>query len=176
MVNIYWALKWQPSPVFLPGESHRRRSLVGCSPWGCKELDTTERLHFHYCVEHLACIKYNPHGYFMNLSSVLFPGGTWLCTVDCIGSDFRRGSHLCTSLELVEFELNLEDTWFLLFSLATLPSIPASPPLYASCTKPLVFCPNRNLPCSWIVDYSVLLIWNNFRFIEIAKSPCITST
>ena len=31
-----------PTPVFLPGESHGQKSLVGCSPWGCKELDTTE--------------------------------------------------------------------------------------------------------------------------------------
>ena len=34
--------KWQPTPVFLPGESHGQRSLVGYSPWGCKKLDTTE--------------------------------------------------------------------------------------------------------------------------------------
>ena len=34
--------KWQPTPVFLPGESHGQRSLVGYSPWGCKESDTTE--------------------------------------------------------------------------------------------------------------------------------------
>ena len=33
---------WQPTPVFLPGESHGERSLVGCSPWDCKELDTIE--------------------------------------------------------------------------------------------------------------------------------------
>ena len=39
-------LKWQPTPVLLPGKSHGSRSLVGYSPWGCKELDTTERLHF----------------------------------------------------------------------------------------------------------------------------------
>jgi len=37
-----------PTPVLLPGESHGRRSLVGCSPWGRKESDTTERLHFHF--------------------------------------------------------------------------------------------------------------------------------
>ena len=37
--------KWQSTPVFLPGESHGRRSLVGYSPQGCKESDTTERLH-----------------------------------------------------------------------------------------------------------------------------------
>ena len=34
--------KWQPTPVFLPEKSHGQRSLVGYSPWGHKELDTTE--------------------------------------------------------------------------------------------------------------------------------------
>ena len=38
--------QWQPTPVLLPGKSHGRRSLVGCNPWGRKEADTTERLHF----------------------------------------------------------------------------------------------------------------------------------
>ena len=38
--------KWQPTPVLLPGKSHGWRSLIGYSPWGYKELDTTERLHF----------------------------------------------------------------------------------------------------------------------------------
>ena len=38
--------KWQPTLVLLPGKSQGRRSLVGHSPWGCKELDTTEWLHF----------------------------------------------------------------------------------------------------------------------------------
>ena len=37
-----WRKKWQPTPVFLPRESHGQRSLVGYSPWGCKESDTTE--------------------------------------------------------------------------------------------------------------------------------------
>ena len=32
----------KPTPVFLPGESHRQRSWMGCSPWGCTESDTTE--------------------------------------------------------------------------------------------------------------------------------------
>ena len=36
--------QWQPTPVLLPGKSHGRRSLVGCSPWGRTESDTTERL------------------------------------------------------------------------------------------------------------------------------------
>ena len=40
--KIPWKKAWQPTLVFLPGESHGQRSLVGCSPWGHKELDTTE--------------------------------------------------------------------------------------------------------------------------------------
>ena len=42
LYNIIWRRKWQPTPVFLPGKSHGLRSLVGYSPWGCKESDTTE--------------------------------------------------------------------------------------------------------------------------------------
>ena len=45
--------RWHPTPVLLPGKSHGRRSLVGCSPLGCYESDTTERLHFHFS---LSCI------------------------------------------------------------------------------------------------------------------------
>ena len=44
--KIPWRRKWQPTPVLLPGESHGRLSLVGYNPWGCKESDTTEQLHF----------------------------------------------------------------------------------------------------------------------------------
>ena len=46
--KIPWRRKWQPPPVLLPGKSHGRRSLVGYSPWGCKESDMTERLHCHF--------------------------------------------------------------------------------------------------------------------------------
>ena len=40
--------QWHPTPVLLPRKSHGWRSLVGCSPWGRWESDTTERLHFHF--------------------------------------------------------------------------------------------------------------------------------
>ena len=46
--KIPWRRTWQPTPVFLSGKPHGLRILVGYSPWGCKESDTTERLHFHY--------------------------------------------------------------------------------------------------------------------------------
>ena len=45
--------QWHPTPVLLPGKFHGWRSLVGYSPWGRKELDTIERLHFHFA---LSCI------------------------------------------------------------------------------------------------------------------------
>ena len=49
----YQKRQWQPTPVLLPGKSHGWRSLVGCSAWGRKESDTTERLDFHFS---LSCI------------------------------------------------------------------------------------------------------------------------
>ena len=49
-IYIYRRRARQPTPVFLPGESHGQRSLEGYTPWGCKELDTTERLtHIPIC-------------------------------------------------------------------------------------------------------------------------------
>ena len=40
--KIPWRRKWQPTPVLLSGKSHKQRSLVGYSPWGCKESDATK--------------------------------------------------------------------------------------------------------------------------------------
>ena len=46
--DIYWRRQWQPTPVPLPGISHGKRSLVGCSPWGREKSDRTERLQFRF--------------------------------------------------------------------------------------------------------------------------------
>ena len=45
-IGAAWRRKWQPTSIFLPGKSHGLRILVGYSPWGHKESDMTERLHF----------------------------------------------------------------------------------------------------------------------------------
>ena len=50
--KIPWRRAWQPTPVFLPGESHGQRSLVGYSPWGCKESDMNE-VTSHACTPQL---------------------------------------------------------------------------------------------------------------------------
>ena len=52
--NFFVSNRWHPTPVLLPGKSHGRKSLVGCSSWGREESDTTERPHFHFsfsCIE-----------------------------------------------------------------------------------------------------------------------------
>ena len=51
--DLFRRKQQQPTPVLLPGKSHGRRGLVGYSPWHLEELDTTERLHFHFS---LSCI------------------------------------------------------------------------------------------------------------------------
>ena len=53
-----------PHSPLLPGKSHGRRSLVGCSPWGRQESDTTERLHFHFSLECIGEGNGNPLQYF----------------------------------------------------------------------------------------------------------------
>ena len=40
--DYHWREAWHPTPVFLPGEAHGQSRLASCSPWGCKESDTTE--------------------------------------------------------------------------------------------------------------------------------------
>ena len=68
-----------PTPVLLPGKSHGQRSLVGCSPWGRKESDTTERLHFHFSLSCIGEGNGNPFQY----SCLENPrdGGAWWAAV-----------------------------------------------------------------------------------------------
>ena len=71
--------QWHPTPVLLPGKSHGRRSLVGCSPWGREELDTTEPLHFDFS---LSCIG-EGNGNPLQCSCLENPrdGGAWRAAV-----------------------------------------------------------------------------------------------
>ena len=82
----HWRRKWQPTPVFLPGESQGRKSLVGCRLWGHTELDTTEAIqqqqqqHFNWWIA----------GSFFSFLTAVWLGttvkvraSTTLITVDC---------------------------------------------------------------------------------------------
>ena len=78
-IYIYWRRQWHPTPVLLPGKSHGWRSLVGCSPWGREESDTTERLHFHFW---LSCIGQG-NGNPLQCSCLENPrdGGAWWAAI-----------------------------------------------------------------------------------------------
>ena len=52
---MHWRRKWQPTPVFLPGEPQGRGSLVGCRLWGRTESDTTEQLNWTELIVYLQC-------------------------------------------------------------------------------------------------------------------------
>ena len=57
-IFMNWRRKWQPTPLFLPGESQGRWSLVGCRQWGWEDSNTTKRLpftfHFHELEKEMA--------------------------------------------------------------------------------------------------------------------------
>ena len=71
--------RWHPTPLLLPGKSHGQRSLVGCSPWGRKESDTTKWLPFHFS---LSCTG-EGHGNPLQCSCLenLRDGGAWWAAV-----------------------------------------------------------------------------------------------
>ena len=58
--KLPWRRKWQPTPVFLPGKSHRQRSLAGYSPWDCQESDMTDPMSVHTHTHTQGDIHLNP--------------------------------------------------------------------------------------------------------------------
>ena len=87
--------QWQPTPVLLPGQSHGQRSLVGCSPWGRNELDTTEWLHFDFS---LSCIG-EGNGNPLQCSCLENPrdGGAWWAAVCGVTQSRTRLKQLSSS-------------------------------------------------------------------------------
>ena len=87
--------QWHPTPVLLPGKSHGWRSLVGCSPWGRKESDTTERLHFQFS---LLCIG---EGNCNQLQCFCLENprdrGAWLAAVYGVAQSWTRLKRLSSS-------------------------------------------------------------------------------
>ena len=84
-----------PHSSTLAWKIHGRRSLVGCSPWGCKELDTTERLHFHFLLSCIGEGKGNP----LQCSCLENPrdGGAWWAAVYGVAQSRTRLKRLNSS-------------------------------------------------------------------------------
>ena len=91
----YRRRRWHPTPVLLPGKSHGWRSLVGCSRWGCEELDITEWLHFHFS---LSCIG-EGNGNPLQCSCLEDPrdGGAWWAAVSGVAQSQTRLKWLSSS-------------------------------------------------------------------------------
>ena len=97
--------QWQATPVLLPGKSHGRRSLVGCSPWGRYELDTTERLHFHFSLSHIG--EGNGHPLQCSCLENLGDGGAWLAAVYGVAQSRTRLKRLSSSSSICVSELSM---------------------------------------------------------------------
>ena len=95
LVDFDWTRQWHCTPVLLPGKSHGRRSLAGCSPWGREESDTTERLHFHFS---LWCIG-EGNGKPLQCSCLENPrdGGAWWAAVYGVAQSRTRLKRLSSS-------------------------------------------------------------------------------
>ena len=93
--GFWWRGQWHPTPVLLPGKSRGWRSLVGCSPWGREESDTTERLHFHFS---LSCIG-EENGHPLHCSCLESPrdGGAWWAAVYGVAQSRTRLKWLSSS-------------------------------------------------------------------------------
>ena len=72
--KIPWRRKRQPTPVFLPAESRGQRSLVGYSPWGCKESDMTERLTLSFSIYLVFTMLYWLHCTMFTYFTILVSG------------------------------------------------------------------------------------------------------
>ena len=92
---MHWRRKWQPTPVFLPGESPGRGSLLGCSPWGLEESDTTEQLHFPFSLSRTGEGNGNP----LQCSCLENPrdGGAWWAAVYGVTQSRTRLTRLSSS-------------------------------------------------------------------------------
>ena len=85
---MHWRRKWQPTPIFLPGESQGWRSLVGCHLWGRTESDMTERLHFQFSLSCFGEGNGNP----LQCSCLENPrdGGAWWAAVSGVAQSRTR--------------------------------------------------------------------------------------
>ena len=92
---LFWRKQQHPTPVLLSGKSHGWRSLVGCSPWGCEESDTTERLHFHFS---LSCIG-GGNGNPLQCSCLANPrdGEAWWAAIYGVSQSWTRLKRLSSS-------------------------------------------------------------------------------
>ena len=101
--------QWHPTPVLLPGKSHGQRGLVGCSPWGCEESDTTERLHFHFSLARIGEGNGNPLQCFCLENPR--DGGAWWAAIYGVAQSQARLKQLSSSSSRPSSEIFFKGVW-----------------------------------------------------------------
>ena len=118
--------QWHPTPVLLPGKSHGRRGLVGCSPWGPKESDTTEQLHFQFSLSFIGKGNGNP----LQCSCLENPRdwGAWWAAVYGVAQSQTRLKQLSSSSS--SSSVSWSDSWcFSLMQNRWVPVLTLPPPI-----------------------------------------------
>ena len=108
--DIFQRRQRHPTPVLLPGKSHGRRSLVGCSPWGREESDATERFHFHLSLSFIGEGSGNP----LQCSCLENPGdgGAWWAAVYGVTQSRTRLKWLSSSRDIFKKIRDTKGTFY----------------------------------------------------------------
>ena len=145
-----WRRQWQPTLVLLPGKSQGRKSLVGCSPWGREESDTTEWLHFPFS---LSCIG-KGNGNPLQCSCLENPrdGGAWWAAVYRVAQSRTRLKWLSSSTISPSIFFHCSCCYYFVL----LPAPPVTPPLFYVQDR-LYF--NKNFHKSTLIKIYSSLSW-----------------
>ena len=153
----YGRRQWHPPPVLLPGKSYVQRSLVGCSPCGHQESDTTEQLHFQFLL-HALEKEMATH------SSVLAwripgtgkPGGLPSVGSHRVGHDWSKlAAAACVSFESISFYWLFSSSWFIFSCLQVCSSLTVCCTLWKLPFEYCIFC----IPINMLELYSKIVIW-----------------
>ena len=148
----YWRSNWQPTPLFLPGESQGQRSLLGCSPWGCEESDMTEWLHFHYKIKYRGYRHFSIFIYFLWLQGKVIwrlNQNFWKSSVSSV--QFLSYLTLCKTMDYSTPGFPVHNQLTELAHLMSIKSVMSSKHLILCCPHlllPSIFPASRSFPKS----------------------------
>ena len=155
--------QWHPTPVLLPGKSYRRRSLVGCSPWGREESDTTKRLHFDFL---LSCIG-EGNGNPWQCSCLENPrdGGAWWAAVYGVAPSRTRLKRLSSSSSSSRVDHKFKEN-FLVVVQSLSQAQHFETPQSVACQASLSFTISQSL-AKWYLCFLIhCLVCHSFSFKE----------
>ena len=104
-----WRRQWHPTPLFFPGNSHGRKSLVGCNPWDREESDMAEQLHFHFSLSCTGEGNVNPLQHFC--LETPRDRGAWWAAVYGVAQSQTQLKRLSSSSSIIIFRASQVTQW-----------------------------------------------------------------